>query len=90
METFRFGASARNHEPIEVSVLALRGDLVGTVVADLSIDNFALNLSSLTDVEISDGTPRFDYYMMINGIVIGVGLYARAIPYTSPRLLPRK
>ena len=28
--------------------------------------------------------------MMINGIVIGVGLYARAIPYTSPRLLPRK
>ena len=32
----------------------------------------------------------FDVYMMINGIVIGVGLYARAIPYTSPQLLPRK
>ena len=25
-----------------------------------------------------------DPAMMINGIVIGVGLYARAIPYTSP------
>ena len=37
-----------------------------------------LGITTLTDI------------MMINGIVIGVGLYARAIPYTSPRLLPRK
>ena len=38
---------------------------------------------------VSIGT-HSEMAMMINGIVIGVGLYARAIPYTSPRLLPRK